>query len=78
MVFYESPHKLLKTLKQLGEHLGKDRLASVSREISKIHEETVRGSLSELYRYFEKKAPISENLIITLFINFSFCLGLFI
>ena len=64
MVFYESPHKLLKTLKQLGEHLGKDRLASVSREISKIHEETVRGSLSELYYHFDKKAPKGEFVLI--------------
>ena len=48
MVFYESPHRLLKTLTQFAEYFGAERLASVSREISKLHEETIRGSLSEL------------------------------
>ena len=45
MVFYESPHRLLKTLTQFAEYFGAERLASVSREISKLHEETIRGSL---------------------------------
>lgn len=53
MVFYESPFRLVKTLQQLASHLGEDRQASVSREISKIHEETVRGSLAELAARFE-------------------------
>ena len=48
MVFYESPHRLLKTLIQFAEYFGPERQVSVSREISKIHEETVRGTLSEL------------------------------
>ena len=48
MVFYESPYRVLKTLTQLGEVFGLDRQASVSREISKVHEETLRGTLEEL------------------------------
>lgn len=53
MVFYESPHKLMKTLTDLMGLLGADRPASVSREISKIHEETVRGSLQEIINYYQ-------------------------
>lgn len=53
MVFYESPHKLMKTLTDLMDILGADRPASVSREISKIHEETVRGSLQEIINYYQ-------------------------
>ena len=47
MVFYESPHRLLKTLTQFAEYFGAERQVTVSREISKLHEETVRGSLAE-------------------------------
>lgn len=64
MVFYESPHRLLKTLIQFGEYFGIDRQASVSREISKIHEETVRGSLTELIAHFTEKDPRGEIVII--------------
>lgn len=53
MVFYESPHRLLKTLDDFIGYFGADRLGSVSREISKIYEETVRGSLLELKIHFE-------------------------
>ncbi len=53
MVFYESPHKLMKTLADFINVLGADRPASVSREISKIHEETVRGSLQEIINYYQ-------------------------
>jgi len=53
MIFYESPHKLLKTLTDLMDILGADRHASVSREISKIHEETIRGSLQEIISYYQ-------------------------
>ncbi|MFY8190693.1 MAG: 16S rRNA (cytidine(1402)-2'-O)-methyltransferase [Bacteroidia bacterium] len=52
MVFYESPHRLLKTLKQLKEYLGQDRLASVSRELTKIYEETINGTLVQLIEYY--------------------------
>jgi 16S rRNA (cytidine1402-2'-O)-methyltransferase len=52
MVFYESPHRLLKTLEQLKEYLGQDRLASVSRELTKIYEETINGTLVQLIEYY--------------------------
>lgn len=52
MIFYESPHKLLKTLADMSETFGPERQACVSREISKIHEENVRGSLQELIAYY--------------------------
>ncbi len=64
MVLYESPHRLLKTLKQLGEYFGPERIASVSREISKLHEETIRGTLKELTEHFEKHSPRGEFVIV--------------
>ncbi len=53
MIFYESPHRLLKTLKAFTETFGPERQASVSREISKLHEENARGTLQELLTHFE-------------------------
>ena len=64
MIFYESPYRLVKTLHQLGEVLGDVRKASVSREISKIHEETQRGSLKELEQYFSSKTVKGEIVIV--------------
>lgn len=64
IVFYESPHKLLKTLKNLAEYFGEDRRISVSRELSKLHEETVRGSIAEIICYFEKKNPKGEFVLV--------------
>ena len=64
MVFYESPHRLLKTLLQFLEVFGEDRQVSVCREISKIHEESVRGSLSEVTDHFTKKSPRGEIVIV--------------
>lgn len=64
IVIYESPFRLVKTLEQLTEYLGSDRRASVSREISKIHEETVRGSLAELTEHFHTNPPKGEIVII--------------
>ena len=64
MIFYESPHRLVKTLTQFCEYLGEDRQASVSREISKLHEETVRGSLKELITHFTEKDPRGEIVLI--------------
>ena len=64
MVFYESPYRLLKTLQQFSEVFGTDRQASVCREISKIHEESVRGSLAELIVHFTEKAPKGEIVIV--------------
>ncbi|NNE03823.1 MAG: 16S rRNA (cytidine(1402)-2'-O)-methyltransferase [Eudoraea sp.] len=64
MIFYESPHRILKTLLQLIEEFGKERHASVSREISKLHEETIRGSLEELAKHFEEHAPKGEFVLV--------------
>ena len=65
IVFYESPHRLLKTLTQLTEYFGEDRPASVSREISKVYEETIRGSLSEIIAHFSSN-PIKGEFVIVL------------
>lgn len=64
MIIYESPFRLVKTLEQLAEVLGEDRPASVSREISKIHEETVRGTLKEVADHFRQTAPKGEIVLI--------------
>ena len=64
MVFYESPYRVVKTLRQLAEALGEDRLASCSREISKVHEETLRGTLAELASHFEETEPKGEFVIV--------------
>ncbi|MDE5822762.1 MAG: 16S rRNA (cytidine(1402)-2'-O)-methyltransferase [Paramuribaculum sp.] len=64
IIIYESPLRLIKTLAQLAESFGSDRRASVSREISKIHETTVRGTLSELENYFSQNNPKGEIVII--------------
>jgi 16S rRNA (cytidine1402-2'-O)-methyltransferase len=63
-VFYESPYRLVKTLLQLSEHFGPDRKASVSREISKIHEETLRGTLNELAEHYGKATVKGEIVIV--------------
>ncbi len=55
MIFYESPYRLVKTLEQFAELFGGDRPASVSRELTKKFEETVRGSLAELTRRFSER-----------------------
>ena len=64
MIFYESPFRVLKTLEQLAEGLGNDRKASVSREISKKFEETVRGTLAELVQHFKEHPPKGEFVIV--------------
>lgn len=64
MIFYESPYRLVKTLGQLAETFGEDRPASVCREISKIHEESVRGTLAELVAHFTETAPRGEIVIV--------------
>ncbi len=64
MVFYESPYRLVKTLTQLGEVLGSGRQASVSREISKIYEETIRGTLAELILHFNAHQPKGEFTVV--------------
>ena len=64
MIFYESPYRLVKTLGQFVEVFGEGRAASVCREISKIHEESVRGTLSELLSHFVQNAPRGEIVIV--------------
>jgi len=64
MIFYESPHRILKTLEQFREVFGPDRRAAVCREISKMYEETVRGTLSEILTIFADKAPKGEIVIV--------------
>jgi 16S rRNA (cytidine1402-2'-O)-methyltransferase len=64
MIFYESPHKLLKTLTQFADYFGNDRLVSVSRELTKLYEETIRGTVSEVIFHFENKAPKGEFVIV--------------
>ena len=64
MVFYESPFRLLKTLTQFSEIFGSERQISVSREISKIHEETVRGAISGVIIHFTENTPRGEFVIV--------------
>ena len=64
MIFYESPYRVLKTLQQLAEHFGCDRRASACREISKVHEESVRGTLDELIAHFKATEPRGEFVIV--------------
>ncbi|MFR3278730.1 16S rRNA (cytidine(1402)-2'-O)-methyltransferase [Phocaeicola plebeius] len=64
MIFYESPYRLLKTLTQFAEIFGADRPVSVCREISKIHEESVRGTLQEVITHFTETEPRGEIVII--------------
>lgn len=64
IVFYESPHRLLKTLQQMAECFGAERQVSVCREISKIHEESVRGMLQQVMDHFQANVPKGEFVIV--------------
>ncbi|MDT7828736.1 16S rRNA (cytidine(1402)-2'-O)-methyltransferase [Pricia sp. S334] len=64
MVFYESPYKLLKTLIDFVSYFGADRPVSVSRELSKLYEETVRGSAEEVLRHYSDKPPKGEIVVV--------------
>lgn len=64
MILYVSPHKLVKTLVEFIEYFGADRQVSVSRELSKLHEETVRGTATEVLKHFEEKPPKGEIVVI--------------
>ena len=64
MIFYESPYRIVKSLQQFGEYMGLDRRVSVSREISKRFEETIRGTLAEVIAHFTEKEPKGEFVIV--------------
>ena len=64
MVFYESPYRLVKTLEQFAEYFGPDRLCSVAREISKVHEEHRRGTLDEVAAWYREHEPKGEIVIV--------------
>ena len=64
IIFYESPYRLVKTLQQFAEVYGPERQVSVCREISKVHEESVRGTLEEVIAHFKEKEPKGEIVII--------------
>ena len=64
IIIYESPHKILKTLKDFATYFGEDRNISISREISKLHEETIRGTVLEVIAHFETKPPKGEIVVV--------------
>ena len=64
MFFYVSPHKLVKTLAEFVHYFGAERLVSVSRELSKLHEETIRGTASDVLKHCEAKAPKGEIVVV--------------
>ncbi len=64
IVFYESPHRLLKTLTQIGEFFGDDRPVSVSRELTKLHEETKRGTINEVIEYYTSNTLKGEIVLV--------------
>lgn len=63
IIFYESPHKLIKTLTNFCEYFGEDRPVSVSRELTKLYEETIRGTAKEVLEYYTSKPPKGEIVI---------------
>lgn len=64
MIFYVSPHKLVKTIEEFAHFFGSERKASISRELTKIHEETLRGTLAELLTHFQNQNPKGEFIMI--------------
>ena len=64
MVFYESPHKLLKTLANFAEYFGNERRLSVSREITKMHEETIRGTAEEVLQHYTDHPAKGEIVVV--------------
>ncbi|MBB1192980.1 16S rRNA (cytidine(1402)-2'-O)-methyltransferase [Flavobacterium sp. SOK18b] len=64
MILYVSPHKLVKTLVEFGTYFGEDRQICVSRELSKLHEENVRGTVKEVAAHFDKTAPRGEIVVV--------------
>lgn len=63
-ILYESPHRILKTLSQLSEYLGKDRHISVCRELTKMHEQVVRGTLESAVKHFTEHKPKGEFVLV--------------
>ena len=66
IIFYESPHKLVKTLTEIAKYFGEDRQVSVSRELSKLHEETRRGSATEIAEHYTNKPPKGEIVLVVM------------
>ena len=64
IIFYESPHKLLKTLTDFVKYFGADRRVSVSRELSKLYEETIRGTIAEVLQHFTENKPKGEFVVV--------------
>ena len=64
MVFYESPYRVVKALEQFIEVFGADRKCSITRELTKIYEENIRGTLSEVLLHFKEKAPKGEFVLV--------------
>ena len=64
MIFYESPHKLIKTLTHFSDYFGEDRQVSVSRELTKLYEETIRGTAKEVLEHYINKPPKGEIVIV--------------
>ena len=64
MIFYESPHRIVKTLSQICDYFGESRKLSISREISKIYEENIRGKAKDILTYFVNKQPKGEFVIV--------------
>ncbi len=64
MIFYESPHKLLKTLKDFSTYFGEDRMISVSRELTKLYEENKRGTIGEIYDYYSRQKNKGEFVLV--------------
>lgn len=64
MIFYEAPHRLLKTLQEMGDALGENRQSALVREVTKVHEETIRATLGELRCYFDESPPKGEITLI--------------
>ncbi|MBN1790594.1 MAG: 16S rRNA (cytidine(1402)-2'-O)-methyltransferase [Bacteroidales bacterium] len=64
IILYESPHRILRTLQELQQAMGDERRCAVSRELSKLHEETIRGTFTELVEHFAKHAPRGEIVVV--------------
>ncbi|MBV7269033.1 16S rRNA (cytidine(1402)-2'-O)-methyltransferase [Winogradskyella luteola] len=64
MIFYESPHKLVKTLGHFCDYFGEDRLVSISRELTKLYEETIRGNAKDVLEHYTNKPPKGEIVIV--------------